>query len=243
MPTAVTAFFVHGWQGDRSVWSDVTAQLGPGVRAIAVDLPGSGASSSLAGPYDLERFTAELRGAIEAAGCAPAVVVGHSMGAKVALRLAIEAPQLVRALVLIAPVPAGPAGFSDAGQEYLRATAGDPVRARAWLTKTIAAPPEAATLERLCAVAARARPDAVLESLESWTQTDLSEAARRIAVPTLVVAAEQDQPEKVRSRVADLIPGARYAVLAGAAHYCIIEKPAEVANMIREFIERNDREE
>jgi len=81
----------------------------------------------------------------------------------------------------------------------------------------------------------------VLQSLESWMHADLAEASRAIGVPTLVIAPEQDQPEKVKTRVADLIPGAQYAVLPDAAHYCIVEKPAEVANMIREFIESQRR--
>jgi pimeloyl-ACP methyl ester carboxylesterase len=233
----VTVLFVHGWQGDRSVWDDVIAELGDRARAIAVDLPGSGASSRVAGPYDLERFAGELHRFVGTLGDASVVVVGHSMGAKVALRLAVDAPHAVRALILIAPVPAGPAGFSGAGQDYLRATAGDAAQLRAWLAKTVESPPDDATLDRLTAIASQSPPNAVLESLESWMRADLAEAARAIRVPTLVIAPEQDQPGKAKTRVADLIPGAHYAVLPGAAHYCIVEKPAGVAKMIREFIE------
>jgi pimeloyl-ACP methyl ester carboxylesterase len=230
-----TVLFVHGWQADRSVWDDVIAELGPAVRAVAVDLAGSGASTGEPGPYDLERFAADLRRVATSFGDAP-VVVGHSMGAKVALRFAMEDPELIRALVLIAPVPAGPAGFSDAGRAYLRATSGNAVRARAWLSKTIETPANDATLDRLCAIAAKGLPGAVLQSLESWMDADLADAARGVRVPTLVIAAENDAPEKARTRVADLIPGAQYAVLPDAAHYCIIERPAEVANVMREFL-------
>jgi pimeloyl-ACP methyl ester carboxylesterase len=238
-----TVLFVHGWQGDRTVWDGVAAALGYGVRAFALDLPGFGDARDVAGPYTLERFSAELRGRIASLQTDPVVVVGHSMGAKVALQLAIDAPELVRALVLIAPVPVGLAGFSDSGQDRLRATAGDRDRVRAWLSKTIEAPPDDAVLDRLCAVAAKARKDAVLESLESWMHTDLTEGARRVSAPSLVIAPEHDEPDKAKTRVADVIPGARYAVLANAAHYCILEKPAEVAGAIREFIGGRNCEE
>jgi len=238
------AVFVHGWQGDRSVWNGVIAEMGSGMRAIAVDLPGFGDERGREGPYTIQRFSDELRALAASLGTGPIVVVGHSMGAKVAVRLAIDAPAIVGALVLVAPVPVGLAGFSEAGQDYLRATAGDRARARAWLTRTIHAPPDGATLDRLCAIAAKGRTEAVVESLESWMHTDLEEAAKRVTAPALVIAPERDQPEKAKTRVADLIPGARYAVLPDAAHYCILERARETAEMIQQWLrEGGDREE
>ncbi|HEY6324929.1 MAG TPA: alpha/beta fold hydrolase [Candidatus Cybelea sp.] len=232
----VTLLLVHGWQGDRSVWDGVVAELGPGVRTIAVDLPGFGGSSTLTGPYNLDRFAAELRALLESLGTGPVVAVGHSMGAKVALRLAIEAPAMVRGLVLVAPVPIGPAGFSEKGQAYLRATAGDPVRLRAWLAKTIADPPDDATLDRLCAIAAKSPPGAVLECLEAWMHADLAEPAKRVVAPAVVIASAQDAPERAHSNVAALLPDARFVVVPDAAHYAILERPGAIASHIGDFV-------
>ncbi len=212
------------------------AELGPGVRTIAADLPGFGASNILAGPYNLDRFAANLRALLESLGTGPVIAVGHSMGAKVALRLAIEAPELVRGLVLVAPVPIGPAGFSEKGEAYLRSTAGDPVRLRAWLTKTIADPPDDAALDRLCAVAAQSPPEAVLESLESWICTDLAEQAKSVTVPALVIASALDVPEAAESKVAALLPNASFVVVPAAAHYAILERPCAIASRINDFV-------
>ena len=129
--------FVHGWQADHSVWDEVRNELGRGVRSVAVDLRGSGASARAGGPYRLERFAADIRELVEARGIAPALVVGHSMGATVALRFALDAPQAVRALVLVAPVPASGGGYSPKGEAFLRATAGDPAAVRGWLARTL----------------------------------------------------------------------------------------------------------
>ncbi len=212
------------------------AELGAGVRTIAVDLPGFGGSNTLAGPYDLDRFAGELRALLASLATGPVVVVGHSMGAKVALRLAVEAPEMVRGLVLVAPVPIGPAGFTEKGQAYLRATAGDPVRLRAWLAKTIADPPDDATLDRLCAVAAQSPPAAVLESLESWMYADLAEKAQGVAVPAVVIASALDAPEAAQSKVAALLPDARFVVVPDAAHYAILERPGAIASRINDFV-------
>ena len=118
---------IHGWQADRRVWAGVIAALGSDVRAITVDLRGSGASADSRGPYTLERYAQDVRELIDGLGIEPAIVAGHSMGATVALRLAVDAPQSVRGLVLIAPVPASGGGYSPKGEAYLRATAGDPL--------------------------------------------------------------------------------------------------------------------
>jgi pimeloyl-ACP methyl ester carboxylesterase len=217
------------------VWDGVVAELGPGVRTIAVDLPGFGASNTVAGPYNLDRFADELRALLESLGTGPVIAVGHSMGAKVALRLAVDAPELVRGLVLVAPVPVGPAGFSERGEAYLRATAGNPVQLRAWLTKTIADPPDDATLDRLCAIAAKSPPGAVLESLESWMRADLAEPATRVAAPAVVIASAQDAPERAQSSVAALLPNGRFVVVPDAAHYAILERPDAIASRIGDF--------
>jgi non-heme chloroperoxidase len=231
--------FVHGWQGDHTVWRDLIAELGDDVRAIAVDLPGSGDAAEADGPYNLKRFARHVREVIESQGLAPAVVVGHSMGAKVAVQLAIDAPGLVSGLVLVAPVAVTTAGFSERGEAYLRATAGDAARVREWLTKTIGQNHEPETLERLCRVAARANPGAMLESLDSWMHTDLSEHAKAINEPALVIAPENDQPDNARVKVADLLPNASFAVLARATHYAIVENPREVAAMIRAWLQQS----
>ncbi len=217
------------------MWDGIVAELGPGVRTIAPDLPGFGASNALAGPYNLDRFADELRALIASLAAGPLIAVGHSMGAKVVLRLAVAAPEMVRGLVLVAPVPIGPAGFSEKGEAYLRATAGDPVRLRAWLTKTIADPPDDAALDRLCAVAAQSPPEAVLESLESWTCADLAKQAKSVTVPALVIASALDAPEAAESKTAALLPNASFVVVPDAAHYAILERPQPIAAHIRDF--------
>lgn len=233
--------FVHGWQGNRLVWRDVIAALGRGIGYIDVDLRGSGELREIPGPYSVERYAADLRELIEASDSGPVVVVGHSMGAKVALQLAHDAPGLVRGLVLIAPVPAGPAGFSEKGLAGLRATAGDPERARAWLSRTFApGEPPAEAFALVCASADAAPPGMVLESLESWTSADLSDAARGVTAPALVISAEHDNPENQRKTVAALLPNARFEVIPGAGHYVILERPGEVARLIREFVTREN---
>lgn len=228
--------FIHGWQADRSVWREAIEALGPGVRAIAVDLRGAGTSRNALGPFALERFATDLRELVESLGVGPIILVGHSMGGTVALRFALDAPLLTRGLVLISPVPASGGDYSEKGEAYLRATAGDADAARKWLARTFAGTPDEAMLERVCAAAGRADRDASLESFESWARADFAEATRSITAPVLVIAPQHDVPEMYQRKVAALLPNARYVVLPECGHYAILERPREIAELIREFL-------
>lgn len=65
---------------------------------------------------------------------------------------------------------------------------------------------------------------------------EFAEETKTIAAPTLVIAPENDAPEASEQKVAALLPNARYVVLPNAAHYAIVEKPVEIANLIRDFL-------
>jgi pimeloyl-ACP methyl ester carboxylesterase len=226
--------FVHGWQADHSVWRETIDELGPSVRTITVDLRGAGESRSASGPFALERFAADLRELVEFLHAGRVIVVGHSMGGTVALRFALDAAALVRGLILISPVPASGGGYSPKGESYLQATVGDDAAARRWLTRTFAGEPGDAMLERVCAAAARADRTASLESFASWAHADFAEETRSITAPALVIAPEHDVPDVYERKVAALLPNARYVVLPEAGHYAILERPREIAALIRQ---------
>ena len=96
---------VHETAADRTVWDAVGDALSAGTRAIAYDRRGWGETSA---PDDYRRTTVEEQSEdaaalIEAAGAAPAVVVGAGIGAMVALDLLLRRPDLLAATVLIEP--------------------------------------------------------------------------------------------------------------------------------------------
>ena len=93
--------FVHGAGMDRTVWAHQARYFANhGWNVVAVDLPGHGRS---AGPActSVPASAAALRDDLDARGVSEAVVVGHSMGALVALVLAAEAPGRTTALGLL----------------------------------------------------------------------------------------------------------------------------------------------
>ncbi len=93
---------VHGLAGAASNWVELVPELARRHRLLVVDLPGHGGSEPLR-DASVDAFADAVAGVLEADGAAPALVVGHSFGGHVALRLAQHRPELVRGLLLAAP--------------------------------------------------------------------------------------------------------------------------------------------
>jgi pimeloyl-ACP methyl ester carboxylesterase len=94
---------VHGLGGASENWCEVLPELVLRHRVIAVDLPGHAGSAPLARGATVDDFAGAVAGVLEAEGVGSALVVGHSFGGLVALRLAHRRPEVVRGLVLVAP--------------------------------------------------------------------------------------------------------------------------------------------
>lgn len=100
---------VHGLGGAAANWLALAPLLLPGRRLLVPELPGHGGSSPLPAAPSLNAYADPLASLLDTENASPAVVVGHSLGGAIALRLAIRRPETVRALVL-----AGAAGISSA---------------------------------------------------------------------------------------------------------------------------------
>lgn len=94
---------LHGLGGVSANWVAVAPELTRTHRVLALDLPGHGGSQRFARRVGVAAFAHVVAGALRAEGIERALVVGHSFGGLVALRLAHRASGLVRALLLCAP--------------------------------------------------------------------------------------------------------------------------------------------
>lgn len=106
-----TALLIHGVTSSHLAWAFLVDRL-PGVRLIAPDLRGRGASHAVEGPAGMAAHADDLAAVLDAFGITATTVVGHSMGAFVAVTLAHRHPERVTRLVLVdgglpLDVPAG----------------------------------------------------------------------------------------------------------------------------------------
>ncbi len=96
-----TLLALHGALSSAVMWEPLFDAM-PGVRFVAPDLPGHGKSAEALPDMHTQSTNAMI--ALVKATNAPVDLVGHSLGGTIALRIAIEAPELVRSLTLIEPV-------------------------------------------------------------------------------------------------------------------------------------------
>ena len=101
---AEPVLFLHGIMGHRRDWDVLVDRVGGPYRVLAVDQRGHG-RSEWARSYGVSDMAADAIAVIEHLGVAPVSVVGHSMGAMVALVVAARRPELVDRIVLIDVVP------------------------------------------------------------------------------------------------------------------------------------------
>lgn len=99
--TGRALLLVHGITASHAAWPAVVASLTGPHAILAPDLRGRGANHALPPPYGLTAHVTDLLAVLDQAGIDDCTVVGHSLGAYIALELAAAAPRRVRGLVLV----------------------------------------------------------------------------------------------------------------------------------------------
>jgi len=92
---------LHGRWGRGETWSDLISRYQDRYRIIAPDQRGHGLSDKPIAPYPAEEFAKDMYELLHLLGCGPAIVVGHSMGARMAAYLTHLHPEAVKALAIL----------------------------------------------------------------------------------------------------------------------------------------------
>jgi pimeloyl-ACP methyl ester carboxylesterase len=233
-PALPVVAFVHGAGMDHTVWTLQARWFAHHGRSVlAFDLPGHGRSQGAALPT-IDAMADFLDAALGAAGAATAAVVGHSMGALVALAAAARHPGRIRALGLL-----GAAQRMPVHPKLLEAARRDDPAAVAMIADWAfgrraqlggARSPGTWMVGGGVRLLERARPGVLAGDLAACDAFDgAPEAARRVRCPALVVVGGADRmtPAAGGRALADAIPGARLHTVAEAGHMAMIESPDE----------------
>lgn len=239
--------FLHYWGGSSRTWRHVIAALSPGFRTIAIDQRGWGQSADAPdGRYGLRDFAEDALGVIDALGLDHYVLIGHSMGGKVAQLIASRQPPELEGLVLVAPSPPSPMHLPlDVRQGMVDAYA-----TRESIVATVEQVLAGRTLdgEDLDIVIADSLRGAAAAK-KAWpleaSQEDITQDAARITVPVLVISGEEDRvdpPSVLKEELMPRIPQAVLHLLPEIGHLSPLEAPAEIAHRIQSFTSMLDDE-
>ncbi len=252
---ATTILAVHGFRGEHHGLEPVVAFLDD-VRVVSPDLPGFGETPALPGRHDLAGY-ADWLTAFAAAAAPGAVVLGHSFGSIVsaaAVARGLPTPRLILVNPIGAPALEGPRGIlTRLAIFYYRAGARLPRRLGDALLRN-------PVIVRVMSIAmAKTRDkdlrafihdqhdtyfsrfadrDTLSEAFVTSVSNDVRAAAPDIPVPTLLIAAENDDitPLSAQYALQKLFPDAELVVIPGVGHLIHYETPQAAASAVTRFL-------
>lgn len=237
--TRPTLVFMHHFGGSARSWDAVIAQLGDAYPTCALDLPGFGSAADAPGPYTVSAYADVVEAKVRACKPPDFILVGHSMGGKVALALAARRTAGLLALLLLAPSPPTPEPIEEDARAEMIAGWGDRGAMSKMLAQITAAPlPDDA---RRLAIDDMMRCGKA--AWDAWLtgggREDISAAMPCVSVPVTILSGTRDvvlPTALMRDEVAERLADARVDTVPGAGHLLPLEAPQAVAGAIRHVV-------
>jgi 2-succinyl-6-hydroxy-2,4-cyclohexadiene-1-carboxylate synthase len=231
-----TVVLLHGFAGTGRLWDPVVARLdGERYRPLAPDLRGHGAAAARR-PVTFGAIVDDVLGLVSH----PFTLCGYSMGGRIALHVAIAAPERVERLVLVATT----AGIEDPGERAARRAADEALAAETergtieafadrWTAQPLFAgtPPQAAAAWRADILDNEpAALAGVLRGIGTGAMDPLWDRLGELTMPATVLAGRRDEKfVALGERLAAALPRGELVIVPGAGHGIPREDPAAVA--------------
>jgi non-heme chloroperoxidase len=240
-PDAPPLVLLHGITDSSLSFEPVMAHLPGSLRVLAPTQRGHG-DASAPDSYRVADFAADLERFLNEVGLERVVLVGHSMGAAVAQRFAIDHPERVFGLVLVGAFAAlrrNPACI-EFGEATLASIADplDPAFVREFQESTLARQLPKATLDRIVAESLKVPARVWKAAWAGLLEADLTPDLTRITAPTLIVWGERDDMAlRVEQEILlRSIPNVRFLIFEGAGHAPHWEEPERFASVVADFV-------
>lgn len=232
---------IHAIPFDHTLWLYQMARFSTWFRVIAVDLRGFGRSAKVTDAYDFEEMANDVLGVMSDEGVDKAVVMGCSIGSKLALLLGGLYPERFSAVIQVGG-NSGPQDFDKRIEGYAnepfppyrrehlrfgnREGFGDE-KLGAYLHDMFSERDPWHDPKAICAV------------FGALSKGDARPYLAGYKPPTLIINGEFDNARPRGEETAKLIPGARHRILEGAGHACMIEDPAGFDALVIDFLDDN----
>jgi 2-succinyl-6-hydroxy-2,4-cyclohexadiene-1-carboxylate synthase len=246
---------LHGFTGAAASWALHFDSFAGRHRVIAPDLPGHGgtAETSALDGMTVEATADALARLLAERGVVPASVLGYSLGARIALRLAIEHPAAVGRLILESPS----AGIADRAARAARRVDDATLAERlehdgiadfvtTWEHNPVFASHAAANPQLLAqqrAIRLTSRPAGLAASLRAAGQGSMQPLHARlgeVTAPTLVISGALDAVGRPRAEeVANGIAGSRLEILEAVGHTPHLESPDAFRRLVLDFLQED----
>lgn len=241
--TGAPVILLHGLSDSWRSFEPLLPHLPESIRAYALSLRGHGESDRPVSPYGMSDMAADVVAFMDAMGITDtATVVGHSMGARVAMQLAVDHPGRVRRLVLVG---AFAPGLPNPTLDELRMMVDEltdaalPAFAREFQESTIARPVASAFVETMVGESRKLKPGTWRAVLRGFLSDDVSSRLATARLPVLLVWGERDSfvPRRDQDALAAAFPDARLQAYAATGHAVHWEDPRRMASDLVNFVD------
>jgi pimeloyl-ACP methyl ester carboxylesterase len=233
----LTYLALHYWAGAGHEYDLLRAALPPASALLAPDLPGFGAQAAPAGfDYSVATYADWVAEYVATQKLTDYVLIGHSMGGKVALALAARQPAGLRGLLLLSPSPPTPEPISDEDRAASLAAYGQPLEAEKTATKIVIRPVDKEIRQLVIADNLRTSQAAWDAWLEHGSKEDISALMPAIQVPCSLLVGDADHAIPLaaqRRQTLPLLPaGSPLVVVPEAGHLLPLEAPDRVRDAL-----------
>ena len=237
---------IHALPFDHHLWMYQVARFATWFRTIAVDVRGWGRSGKPRGEFTLRDMCRDVLGVLRDEGVGQTLVMGCSIGSKMALTLAIDDPAIFTGVVLVGG-HSGPQNQFDHRIAGYREAARDGTLAdyhlahlRHGVSKRFA---ESALGDHLLrSFVERGRSldaESIAQVFRALTLSDLTPELPRFRTPILIVNGEHDNALAGGTRTAGLIQGSEHRILPDTGHCCFLEDPRGFEIVVLDFLARH----
>ena len=235
--SGIPVLLLHGWNSSYDVYKGIITSLKDRCHLVAPNFPGCGGSDTMSEPWTLENYCDFVLKFIKAAKLENPILIGHSHGGRVILKMAAEGMLSPPKIVLL-----------DSAGLIPKKSFKQKFRARSFkvIKHLLLLPGLKKYSANLLEKARRhygsadynAAPEVLRKTMVSLVNTDLRDIIHNIKCPTLLIWGENDTatPLSDAKIIKDLIPDAGLCVINGAGHYSFCEQPYQTAAILRSFI-------
>jgi len=238
---------VHALPFEHNLWLYQVERFSAHFRTLAMDLRGWGRSAKPRTPFTLADMGSDILALMAEQGLdGEAIVLGCSIGSKIALMLACDHPEIFRAAILVGGNSGPQPQFDHRVKAYQAHQAAGTLAdyhlghlrygvTSAWADSAIGRYLLSGFVERGRVLDA----ESIAQVFGALTVSDLTPKLPHYRTPTLIVNGEHDNALSGGTRTAALIRHAEHKVLPGTGHCCFLEDPAEFNALVRDFLKRN----
>ncbi len=232
--------FLHYFGGSAQSWREVTGALENDFYCVAPDLRGFGKSQDAAS-FEIEDYARDISNLTAALELKNYILIGHSMGGKIALNIAAQKPKGLRSLILFAPSPPTPEPMAEDERRRMLTTHGTRNAAEETVAGGVCRTLAGAVYEQAIKDNLESSEAAWRAWLETGSRRNIAPVMQEIEVPICAAVGAKDENITAELTTREIISRVAYgdlSVIANAKHLLPLEAPAETAERIRDAVRK-----